>query len=307
MSRVPKRIYCFRVINPKGGLVDCSAALIDISDKLNIGQTEISMFEDVVRIQRFRDSPVGRLYHLARYSPGSHSSTLTPKAVGKLDDEGVLGAPAGKEIKTGECYVLVNAHNVLFCGHGLTHQKCASYFFQLMKSQRYQLDPIKFHASSNIDRVALLNAQGAKSIRLNVNAYKLSLPKQDGGWFDGVLSSVGEEVMALIGKDPNRSQEKSLQDMIVALEIGLDGNSRATVESQSTITDLANEILSDDDSPVDSFTILTRDGTPITSDDVKLHSSINVEKNGTSVNHVEVWDAMVRYCGQLKNQKLLEQ
>lgn len=307
MSRVLKRIYSFRVIDPAGGLVDFSAALIDISDSLSIGQTEIQMFEDVVRIQRFRDSPVGRLYHLARYSPGTHSSTLTPKAAGKHDDEGVLGAPAGKEIKTGECYALVNAHNVLFCGHGLTHQKCAGYLFMLMKAQNYKLDPIKFHASSNIDKIAILNAQGAKSIRLNVNAYKLSLPKVDEGWLGGVLSSVGEEVMALIGKDPNRSQEKSLQDMIVALEIGLEGNSRATVESKSTITDLANEILSDDDSPVDSFTILTRDGTPITSDDVKLHSAINIERNGTSLNHVDVWDAMVKYLRQLKRQKLLEQ
>ena len=307
MSRVYKRIYCFRVVDPAGGLVDFSAALAEISDRLSIGQTEIQIFEDVVRIQRFRDSPVGRLYHLARYSPGTHNSTLTPRAAGKLDDEGVLGAPAGKEIKTGECYALVSEHNVLFCGHGLTYQKCAGYFFMLMKAQNYQLDPIKFHASSNIDKVAILNAQGAKSIRLNVNAYKLSLPKVDEGWLGGVLSSVGEEVMALIGKDPSRSQEKSLQDMTVALEIGLDGNSRATVESKSTITDLANEILSDDDSPVDSFTILTRDGTPITSDDVKLHSAISVEKNGMSLNHVDIWDAMVKYIGQLKHQNLLEQ
>lgn len=307
MSRVYKRIYCFRVLGAAGDLVDFSTALIDISDTLSIGETEIDMFGDVIRIQRFKDSPAGRLYHLARYSPGSHSSTLTPKVTGKLDDEGVLGAPAGKEIKTGECYALVNEHNVLFCGHGLTHQKCASYFFSLLKKESYEIDPIKFHASSNIDKVSILNAQGAKSIRLNVNAYKLSLPKADEGWLSGVLSSVGEEVKALICKDPNRSQEKSLQDMIVALEIGLDGNSRATVESQSTVTDLANEILTDDDSPVDSFTILTRDGTPITSDDVKLHSAISIEKNGTSLNHVDIWDAMVRYFGQLKHQKLLEQ
>ncbi|WP_164693324.1 hypothetical protein, partial [Pseudomonas viridiflava] len=102
----------------------------------------------------------------------------------------------------------------------------------------------------------------------------------------GVLSSVGGEVMALIGKDPDRSQEKSLQDMTVALEIGLDGNSRATVESKDTITDLANDVLSDDDSPVDSFTIITRNGTPITSNDVKLHTTIYVERVGTSFDHV---------------------
>ncbi|MGP6462778.1 hypothetical protein [Pseudomonas parakoreensis] len=307
MSRASKRIYCFRVMDADGDLVDFSAALIAISDRLDIGQTERLMYEDVVRIQRFRDSPVGRLYHLTRYAPGTHGATLTPKAGGKLDNEGVLGAPAGKEIKTGECYALINDHNVLFCGHGLTQQKCAGYFYMLIKSQKYQLDPIKFHPSSDINQVAILNAQGAKSIRLNVNAYKLSLPEADKGWLGGVLSSVGDEVKALISKDPNRSQEKSLENMVIALEIGLEGNSRATVESQDTLTDLANEVLSDDDSPVDSFTIVTRDGTPITSNDIQLHSSLYVEKVGTSLSHVEVWDGMVRYMGQLKKQKLLEQ
>lgn len=307
MSRVPKRIYCFRMMNQAGELLDISDELVDISDSLSIGGSEIPMFEDVVRIQRFKDTPVGRLYHLARYSPGTQSSTLTPKANGKLDNEGSLGAPAGKEFKTGESYLLVNEHNVLFCGHGLSHQKCAGYLFRLIKAQAVGVDPITFHPSSNVDKVAILNAQGAKSIRLNVNAYKLSVPKPNTGWLGGVLSSVGGEVKALIGKDPNRSQEKSLENMTVALEIALEGNSRATVESKDTITDLANEVLSDEDSPVDSFTIITRDGTPITSEDVKLHSTLSVEKNGTSLNHVQIWDGMVKYFGQLKKQKLLEQ
>tara|TARA_R110000868_G_scaffold21144_2_gene88189 strand:+ start:1734 stop:2579 length:846 start_codon:yes stop_codon:yes gene_type:complete len=281
--------------------------MVAISDVLSIGESEITLFEDVVRIQRFKDSPAGRLYHLARYSPGTQSSTLTPKANGKLDTEGSLGAPVGKEFKTGESYMLINEHNVLFCGHGLTYQKCAGYIFRLIKGQKHDVVPMTFHPSSNIDKVAILNAQGAKSIRLNVNAYKLSVPKATTGWLDGVLASVGDEVKALICKDPNRSQEKSLEDMTIALEIALEGNSRATVESKDTITDLANEVLSDDDSPVDSFTIMTRDGTPITSDDVKLHSTISVEKSGTSLDHVQIWDAMVKYFEQLKKQKLLEQ
>lgn len=307
MSRVPKRIYCFRMMNQAGDLVDVSDALVDISDALSIGESEIPMFEDVLRIQRFKDTPAGRLYHLARYSPGTLSSTLTPKANGKLDNEGSLGAPAGKEFKTGEAYLLISKHNVLFCGHGLSHQKCAGYFFQLIKGQAQDVDPITFHPSSNIDKVAILNAQGAKSIRLNVNAYKLSVPKPNAGWLADALSSVGSEVKALIGKDPNRSQEKSLENMVVSLEVSLEGNSRATVESKDTITDLANEVLSDEDSPIDSFTIVTRDGTPITSDDVKLHSSVSVEKSGTSLNHVQIWDGMVKYFGQLEKQKLLEQ
>lgn len=307
MSRVTKRIYSFRVMGPAGELIDLSDSLVDISDQLSIGETEVVLFEDVFRIQRFRDTPSGRQYHIARYSPGTHSSTLTPKAAGKLDNEGSVGAPAGKEFKTGEAYVLVNGHNLLFCGHGVTYQKCATYIFRLIKSSGYDLDPIKLHPASNIDKVAILNAQGAKSIRLNVNAYKLSLPEENNGWFSQVLSSVGTEVKALIGKDPNRSQEKALENMTIALEIKLEGNSRAAEESKETITDLANEVLVDDDSPLDSFTILTRDGTPITSDDVKLHSTIYVEKNGTSLNHVAVWDEIFKYYGQLVRQNLLEQ
>ena len=96
MSRVPKRIYCFRVMDSAGGLVDFSDELVEISDALSIGETEIQLFEDVLRIQRFSDSPVGRLYHIARYAPGTQNPTLTPKAAGKVDAEGSLEAPAGK-------------------------------------------------------------------------------------------------------------------------------------------------------------------------------------------------------------------
>lgn len=114
--------------------------------------------------------------------------------------------------------------------------------FRLIKGQAKDVDAFTFHSSSNIGKVAILNTQGAKSIRLNVDAYKLSFPKPNNGWLGSVLSSVGYEVKALIGKNPNRSEGKSLEEMTVALESALDGNSRANVESRETITDMANEL-----------------------------------------------------------------
>lgn len=90
MSRVPKRIYCFRKMNLAGELVDVSSELVDISDALSIGESEIPLFEYVVRIQRFKGTPVGRLYHLTRYSPGTQRSTLNAQSTRQARHRGQL-------------------------------------------------------------------------------------------------------------------------------------------------------------------------------------------------------------------------
>ncbi|WP_095139518.1 hypothetical protein [Pseudomonas sp. Irchel s3a10] len=308
MVKLNKRIYYFRSMAAGKELLDFSDDLAEVSDLKTIGESEISIMDDIVRIQRFKDLPDGRLYHFTMYSPGSKTATLTPKAATKKDEEVGAKPPAGREFKSGECYLYVCGHNVLFCAHGLTPSRAVQYIFMLLKSNGYDTESFKFSPIGNIDKLKLLNEQGVKSIRLNVSAYKLSLPKKKGSWLAKALAPVGNELSALVSKDVNRSEEKALEDLMVSIEIGLEGNSRATDESKETVVDLASEILEDDDGyDLDSFTIMTRENTPITGGDVKLHTTVRPEKDGSSLNYVNIWDAMGVYYTQLKRQKLLEQ
>ncbi|RYZ86770.1 MAG: hypothetical protein EOP04_13180 [Proteobacteria bacterium] len=308
MAKLNKRIYYFRSLTQSRELLDFSESLAEISDLKTIGESEVSILDEIVRIQRFKDLPEGRLYHFAMYSPGLKTATLTPKAASKKDEEVGAIPPAGREFKSGECYLFVSGSNVLFCAHGLTPSRAGQYIFMLLKKNSYDLDSFKLSPIANIDKLKLLSEQGVKSVRLNVSAYKLSLPKKKEGWLGQTFAPVGKELLALVSKDATRSEEKALEDLMVSIEIGLEGNSRATDESKETVIDLASEIIENDDGyDLDSFVIMTRENTPITGGDVKLHTTVRPEKDGSSLNYVNIWDAMAVYYAQLKKQKLLEQ
>lgn len=307
MARVSKRIYYFRSVGVDGQPVDFSQEVAALTDGFpTISQSEMTFVDDVVRVQRFKDSPNGRLYHLAKYSPGTKNSTLTPKAKTKTDRETGHSAPPGKEFKSGECFLLINGYHILFCSHGINQAKAGYYFQKLISSAGQDVEEFKLKPTSNLDKLKILNEQGVRSVRLDVSAYKLSLPNRKRNWLTKAITPVVNELSALVAKDATRSEEQALEDLIVTVEVGLEGNSRASDDSKSTVIDLAAEFIDENEFDVDAFTIITRENISITGHDIRLHTAVTVEKTDNSVNHVDIWDALQVYYAQLKKQKLLE-
>ena len=307
VAKASKRIYYFRSVGVDGQPVNFHSKLKALISKMNISQTEISFVDEVIRVQRRKEDATGTLIHLSKYSPGNKNSTLTPKSK-KLEEEEIGQAPPpGKEYKSGECFVFVKGADILFCSHGIHHSKAELYFHSLFQKNKIKVNSFKFSAASDLDKINILNAQGVNSIKLNVNAYKLSLPEEKETTLGKAFSSVKREIAALVGKDKTRSEEKTLENLTVSIEIGLTGNTRASPEAQTTVQELASEFLDEDTSAIDSFVIMTRDGTPITANDIRLHDVIRVGKTDSSINHVDVWNGFVKYYKSLKTDNLLEQ
>ncbi|MCY1464628.1 hypothetical protein D9M71_826750 [compost metagenome] len=109
-----------------------------------------------------------------------------------------------------------------------------------------------------------------------------------------------------MAKDQSRDQEKALEDLIVSVELGLDGNTRAAESAQMTVKELAREVINDNESELDSFVIKTQDDTPITSKQIRLHDVIEIGRRDGSLNHVDAWNGMTAFYESLKNGKLLE-
>lgn len=101
--------------------------------------------------------------------------------------------------------------------------------------------------------------------------------------------------------------QKALEDLIVSVQVKLDGNTRAIEGSKEFIESLAETVLDDEDSPVSKFTITTQDGERITADDVRLQTRIDVATNGNSVSHNSAWEGMEAYFDQITQGNLLEQ
>lgn len=279
--------------------------------KSTVGESEIVLGAgDVLRIQHYKDNGGYVYLHLARYTPGIVASTLLPKAKSAEDNEGTQSAPAGKEFKDGDCFIVVKKHNVLYCGHGISLPKATLYLSQLFHES--SLDKISSGFSllpaSNINKLNLMQEHGVRSVELSVGAFKMSLPKkQRDNWVAKAFGTVGDEFSALLKKDESPKEQKALEDLLVNLEIRLDGNTRAAPSSKEFIENLAETVLDDTESPISEFVIRTQSDERITSNEIRLQTRIKADKKDNSVSHISVWSALNKYFMQLANDNLLEQ
>ncbi|MCC3256148.1 hypothetical protein [Xanthomonas campestris] len=163
--------------------------------------------------------------------------------------------------------------------------------------------------ASNLDKLQLIQDHGVRSIQLAVSAFEMSLPKtRRTGWIAKSLGTLGDELGALISKDQSLTKQKALEDLIVNIEVKLDGNTRAIQSSQDFIEDLAETVLDDNtETPVSEFTIVTQKNERITSGEIRLQTGVKVTTSDNSVSHTSVWDEMGTYFDQITQGNLLEQ
>lgn len=279
--------------------------------KKYVGDSEVELGGgDVVRIQHYKAASGHVLLHLARYVPGVVASTLLPKATSEEDDEGSQAAPRGKEFKDGDCFLLVKGFHILYCGHGISHQKAALYLSQLFRAAKLHDESSGFDLTpaSNLDKLKLLQDHGVRAVQLTTNAFDMSLPKtKRNKWISKSLGSMGDELKALVKKDQNTIEQKALEDLLVDVEVRLDGNTRAAQSAQDFIEELAESVLDDSEAPISEFVIVTQKNERITSSQIRLQSSIKVDKKDNSVSHNSVWSELSGYLDVITEGNLLEQ
>lgn len=266
---------------------------------------------DIVRIQHYRSNSTGVCLHLARYIPGERASTLQPKAGLPEDDEGAQSAPSGMEFKDGDSYLLINRHNVVFCSHGISVEKSRLYLSMLFDKAGIdkQKRSFELRPATNIDKIQLLHRHGVKAIELGATAYNISLPQEKtGGWVNKVFGGVADELKALVTKDESPEELKLFEDLLVNVELRLDGNTRAAAVTQGFLEHVASSLLDDEEANVISqFTIITRNNDRITSAQTRLQESFNVAQENGSISHFGVWDGLSKYLEAITQGNLVEQ
>lgn len=302
-----KRIYYFRSIDRDDVLFNLQTPIQTILRTRNdVASTEIRFADDVVRVQK-RKIHQGSLYlHVVAYKPGEPSSTLTPRATTVDDIEVPQAANPGREFKAGECFVLINAHNIIFCGNGVTHSKLSLYLHAIAQRSNSRID-FWLAPSTDLNQLAIIERDGVKSIKLDANAFRLSVPNQRRGLLQQAAGKIADQAIALIAQDRTRREERALEDLIVSIELGLDGNTRAVQDAKSTVRDLARQVLEQDGRDgFDGFVITTQSGKVVKPDQIKVHEVIEVNKANGSLNHVDAWDGMQAFYESLLNDNLLE-
>jgi len=279
--------------------------------KRDVAATEVELGGgDIVRIQHY-SVQAGRVrLHLSRFVPGVQASTLQPGVKTPEEDEGAQAPPRGREFKDGDCFLLIKGHHVIYCGHGISKSKATLYLLQLFREATLHDEASGFDLvpASAIDKLQLINDHGVKSIQLAASAFDLSLPaKNRKNWVSKAFGKIGDELSALTQQDQTPAEQKALEDLIVNVEVKLDGNTRAVRRSQEFIKKLASTVLEDEETPLSEFVIVTQDGEHITSSAVRLQTRASVETKDNSLGHTSAWNEMGAYLDQLGQANLLEQ
>ncbi len=310
-EQTTKAAYYFRARRNEAPF-DLQAMLVRARrSKKTVGASEVELGGgDVVRIQHYKANSGQILLHLARYVPGVVASTLSPKAAAEEDDEGSQPAPKGKEFKDGDCFLLVKDFHVLYCGHGISLPKASLYLSKLFNQANLHNDSSGFDLTpaSNLNKLNLIREHGVRSVQLATNAFDMSLPEEKRKkWASKTLGFIGDELKALVKKDKSTIEQKALEDLLVNVEVRLDGNTRAVASAQKFIEELAEGVLGEKDAPISEFVIVTQENERITSCAIRLQTAINVERKDNSVSHNSAWSQLSGYFDEITTGNLLEQ
>ncbi|PHS47270.1 MAG: hypothetical protein COB05_09830 [Marinobacter sp.] len=266
---------------------------------------------DVVRIERARNLRGGAvLVQLTRFVPGEKAPTLQPRANAANDVEEAQAPPPGKEFKDGDSFFLVNKHDVIFSTHGISKAKSSLYLQKLFVKSGFEEKDAYFdlNPAARLDKLTLIKKHGVRAMELGASAFDLSMPqKEQKNWFTSAMASAWSEIEAVIAKDETMEDQKYREDLLVNVEVRLDGNSYASQGAKNSMEHLAEWLLSDSDAPLSEFKIITRDNETISPSDIRLQTRVKVQKQERSVDHNDMWSKMEIYFSDLKKQGLLEQ
>lgn len=267
--------------------------------------------QSIIRVQHRQSAAAGKpvLLHLVRYVPGEKAATIDPDPDGAEDPGDVQLPPKGKEFKAGECFLLVRGADVLFCASGISQAATRLYLGKLFNEVGVEPDLCQFdlRPAADLDRLAIIRERGVSSIQLGSVAYEASrklLPKND-SLSRRMLKSVSDQVSALVARDDTVLEQRVMEDLIVNVELKLQGNTFADIEAQRSIDQVAIALLADDHDN-QGFTIVTRDGNRLSDLSVRLHKRVKVASSNNSVEHPSVWNALSAYYEELAEGKLLE-
>lgn len=199
---------------------------------------------------------------------------------------------------------------LFYCGHGISIQKASLYLSKLFSEAKLHDDSSGFDLTpaSNLNKLNLIKEHGVRSVELATNAFDMSLPAANRkNWVDKALGVLGDELKALVRKDKTTIEQKDLEDLLINVEIRLDGNTRAVQGAQDFIEELAEGVLFEKDASISEFVIVTQQKERITSCDIRLQTSVNMERKDNSVSHNSAWSQLIGYLDELTAGNLLEQ
>jgi hypothetical protein len=275
----------------------------------DISQRNFSFSEELkIECRNFRITDNGIFLHLTSYTPGERASTLKRLAGVPSGDVDTTLPPDGFEFMDGDIMVYVVGNNVLLCATNLHEKKAEKYMIEIIEAAGLDSEAAKFSLSKvgDINKLELLNRQGAKAIHLNANLFDASFEHIERKTILAKLfGRLGDEIKALISTELKGIDIEKAENLTAHLLLRYDKRHKHIASERNTIEKMANRVITEDDD--DNFMIETLGGEKIKKSEITVKKSIILPKLGKSVHRSDAWRALEEYFNELQSAGILEQ
>ena len=260
-----------------------------------------------VRLSKKRQRQGGGIWlHYTVDTPGEYASIVMS---GKDDDEdvetGTVQPPSNAEYLDGEAFILVVGNDIFTCTTVIRERAIRFIFALTLQKANLDKDSDQFdvRAAANVNKVALMHAEGVREIDLKASLYSASHRHSERTHVpSNIMRIVSNGIKAYL--DPKIPDEDD--NLRVSLVMKTDGRLRTGVLlGRRKIESIAQSIIetAEDD---DEFKIITRKGQTISQSEIYMNTKVLLEKNGKSVSREHAWAELESYYQDLEENGSLE-
>ena len=252
-----------------------------------------------IRLASFKEDPNKSVYlHLTVDTPGERASVV-PSIQPNTNEIRVatVKAPSGTEFMDGDAFVFIRGNDLCLCMTTVRLGAVRSFLQDFLLAANVRKDASKFdiHNALDVNKVALLERVGVKSIELKGNMYAESAQYiKRKAHVAGVLGMLTRHLRALLGSEHDVGQDGLKVNLSIDLDDRQKGKTLGYRRLQSLATDMiAHQTIGDD------YAIHLRNGEKIGPKDITLRTNVRIDSVGKSVERDQAWTRLEEYYKSL--------
>lgn len=249
-----------------------------------------------VRHATFQDDQV-RMY-LVAYTPDDNMSVVPHAGNTDIAELEISPPPINTDYLDGDLMLIIRGDNVIICQSAALRATALPILVDRMaRNAGWNSQSVAFNLKkkADIDVIETIRREGVHAVNLNSVAHKLSVDDIEKNASQTLLSPLLTELKALIGFEAG-SHHAEAENLKISVDFKFD-KKNGTVLDQREIRGVAEFII---DSDEELFTIQTLLGNRFSSEDTVLSQTVNLPKQGKTVQYIAAWQSIEEFFNQLE-------
>lgn len=312
--QVRKRLHYVRAVyNSDAHPPETFQTLLDTAlYRKRVSQTEIAMGSHGTMAVRDRQKATGHtMLAIGSGVPGEAMSTMGLAVATAQDTDASTNPPPARAFKLADAFCLVHDDDLILCLDGIRIPTVGTYLSRLLDRSLNRPDASAFELRpvSNLEQEQVLEREGVKEIRFAGTMFGATAELENEEPPNTLRRFLGS-MRALLEREAKSDAEREAlarhwSDLNVSTVVTAKGGSKAEPVVLSSMLEAGKELLESDDDAGFNISLLTRDGSKVTPNDLILGHYVNLtRKEGRNdLSHIDVWNRLQEYVAELRQNR----